>query len=133
MNASEFTVIKVNERPHDNPSLRFPAARRSLACQCMVHPAQVPRRCLGCSSIGTACAWQTTSAQGSVPALVPLHLLRRRLCCCCWPTACNVGLFAWLLLLQGGNRTVLREQVRQAFRKNQYETDSQKIAEQKEA
>lgn len=35
--------------------------------------------------------------------------------------------------LQGGNRRVLRDQVRQAFRKNKDETDPQKIEEQKEA
>lgn len=34
---------------------------------------------------------------------------------------------------QGGNRRVLRDQVRQAFRKNKDETDPQKIEEQKEA
>lgn len=35
--------------------------------------------------------------------------------------------------VQGGNRRVLRDQVRQAFRKNKDETDPQKIEEQKEA
>lgn len=35
--------------------------------------------------------------------------------------------------LQGGNRQALRAQVRLAFRKNQHETDSKKIEEQKEA
>lgn len=34
---------------------------------------------------------------------------------------------------QGGNRRVLRDQVRQAFKKNKDETDPQKIEEQKEA
>ena len=34
---------------------------------------------------------------------------------------------------QGGSRRVLREQVRQAFKKNKDETDPQKIEEQKEA
>jgi hypothetical protein len=35
--------------------------------------------------------------------------------------------------LQGGNRLVLRDQVRQAFKKNKEETDPQRIEEQKEA
>ncbi|KAL4423768.1 hypothetical protein ABPG75_001069 [Micractinium tetrahymenae] len=34
---------------------------------------------------------------------------------------------------QGGNRRVLRDQVRQAFKKNKDETDPQRIEEQKEA
>lgn len=36
-------------------------------------------------------------------------------------------------MLQGGNRRVLRDQVRLAFKKNKDETDPQKIEEQKEA
>jgi hypothetical protein len=35
--------------------------------------------------------------------------------------------------LQGGNRLVLRNQVKEAFRRNQHETDLQKIQEHKDA
>lgn len=37
------------------------------------------------------------------------------------------------LSFQGGNRQVLRAQVKEAFRRNQHETDLQKIEEQKQA
>ena len=37
------------------------------------------------------------------------------------------------ITLQGGSRAILRDQVRQAFKKNKEETDPQKIEEQKEA
>jgi hypothetical protein len=43
-------------------------------------------------------------------------------CTCCRPQS-----------PQGGNRRILRDQVRQAFLKNKDETDPQKIEEQKEA
>ena len=88
------------------------------------------------SSTATACVLPTTSA----PRCVGLGWEEERRRWWWWQRlrsssaqTADAATWACRRALQGGNRLVLRDQVRQAFKKNMDEADPERIDEQKEA
>lgn len=147
MSAKEFTVIKVGpgENMHAGacgmgapPLPPPPAAAPVRRARLRSLPPTLACRCSPLLQLYRDCLRLADYISTQVRALLHRHAGRLAPPRCCrrrrWaPARCDAPARAPPPAAQGGNRRVLREQVRQAFKKNKGETDPQKIEEQKEA